>query len=99
MHEEISGKPNYPALAELAAQRLAKDRYGFYSAVKGVEHKNPITGELCEGDLVISFCSWSAALRSGAMRINGGVAGTCSTCGGGGFINHSKEIVDLSKLG
>jgi len=98
MGEKISGKPNYPALAEIAAQRLAKDRYGFWSAVKGVEHKNPVTEEPCEGDLVISFRSWSAALKSGAMREVGSVSGTCSTCGGGGFINRSKELVDLSKV-
>lgn len=83
-------KTNYAGLASSAGEGL-KDRWGY--RVKGVPHNNPATNQPCTGALVISFRSWKAAVKSSAMSINGGVGGSCITCGGGGFINRRKEIV------
>ncbi|KPJ70277.1 hypothetical protein AMJ51_02420 [Microgenomates bacterium DG_75] len=88
----------YASIAKSAARRLEDDTVKACT-VRGVEHKNPITGELCQGEVVVVYSSWKAAQRSQTMKEVGSVAAICTTCGGGGFIDSKKKLVKHSERG
>lgn len=89
-HEFGKGQPDYKGMAAVARDNLNNKQY--YSGIEDVKHINPATGEACTGTLVIAFPSWRDALGSEAMKVGGGVSGTCIRCGGSGFVNQHKKI-------
>lgn len=80
--------------AIFAREQLAQGERNNSVCVIKATHKDPNTGAVCDGDIVIKFESWGRAVRSEAMTVFGDVGGICTACGFFGHLDKQQLWVE-----